>query len=59
MKEHNFENIVTSDDVLNIQFVIEKGFGYRERSFYMGEYDYFDPKITNRPHATPNYGPEK
>ena len=25
----------------------------------MGVKDYFDPIRTNRPHATPNYGPRK
>ena len=36
MEKHNFETIFTSDDVLNIQDAIGKGFGSRERALYMG-----------------------
>ena len=54
-KQHNFEIIFTSEDVLNIQYAIGKGFGYRERTFSMGVNYYFGPIRTNRPHASPNY----
>ena len=57
MKEHNFENIVTSDDVLNIQNTIGKGFGSREREFLLGVNDYFGHIITNWIHARPKYWP--
>ena len=56
-KQHNFETIFTSDDVLNIQDAIGKGFGSRERALSMGVNDYVGPIRINRPHATPNYGP--
>ena len=54
MEKHEFETIFTSNDVMNIQDRIGKGFGSRERAYSMGVNTYFG---TNRPHATPNYGP--
>ena len=44
---------------MNIQDGIGKGFGSIEISYYMGVNSYFGPRRTNRPHATPNYGPVK
>ena len=44
---------------MNIQDGIGKGFGYRERAYYMGVNASFGTRRTNRPHATPNYGPGK
>ena len=41
---------------MNIQYVIDKGFGPKERAYFMGVNAYFGPKRTNRPHKTPNYG---
>ena len=58
-KQHNFETIFTSNDVLNIQDEIEKGFWYQERAYSMVVNDSFVPIVTNRPHATLNYGPGK
>ena len=54
-KQNNFETIFTSNDVLNIQYEIGKGFGSRERAYYMGVNAYFDTRRANIPHATPNY----
>ena len=59
-EKHNFENLFTCDDVLNIQYSIRKVFGYRERAFSVGSNNYYPPpRITNRPHETPNHGPGK
>ena len=58
-KQHNFETVFTSDDVLNIKDAIGMGFGSRERALSMGVNYYFGPRRTNRPHATPNYIPGK
>ena len=44
---------------MNIQYFIGKISGYRKRAQYIGVNAYFGPRITNRPHATPNYGPGK
>ena len=44
---------------MNVLAVVVKGFGSIERAYYMGLNDYFCPRISNRPHATPNYGPLK
>ena len=44
---------------MNIQDGNDKGFGSREREYYMVVNDYQGPILTNRPHATPNYGPGK
>ena len=44
---------------MNIQDGICNGYGSRERAYSMGVNDYFVPRRTNRPHATPNYGPVK
>ena len=41
---------------MNIQDSIGKGSGYIEIAYYMGVNDYFGPRITIRPHETPNYG---
>ena len=38
---------------------LEKGFGSRERAYYMGVNDYFGRRRTNRPHETTYYGPRK
>ena len=59
MEKYIFGSLFTSDDVLNIQDTIGKGFGYREKALSMGVNDYFGRIRTNRPHATPNYGPRK
>ena len=56
---HEFETIFTSNDVMNIQYEIGKGFGCRERSYYMGLNASFCPIRKNIPHAPPNYGPER
>ena len=58
-ENHDFETIFTSNDVINIQYVIGKVFGYRERAYSMGVNAYFVTRLTNRPHATPNYVPGK
>ena len=58
-EKHYFEAILTSNDVMNIQYEIGKGFRSREIAYYTGVNDYFSPRWTNIPHATPNYGPEK
>ena len=55
-KEHKFEAIFTSDNVMNIQYAIVKGFNYREVALYMRRHFYFDPIRTNIPHAAPSYG---
>ena len=39
--KHEFETIFTSNDVINIQYGIGKGFGYRERAYSLGEIAYF------------------
>ena len=44
---------------MNIQDVIGKIFGSRERPYYMGSNYYFVPRQTNISHSTPNYGPRK
>ena len=44
---------------MNIQDKIGKGFGSWERAYYMWVNDYSGPRRTNRPHATPKYGPRK
>ena len=44
---------------MNVQDVLVKGFESIERAYYMGLNDYFCLRISNRPHATPNYGPLK
>ena len=44
---------------MNIQYVTGKGFGYREIAYSIGINAYFLPRRTNRPHATPHYGPGK
>ena len=54
-KLHEFETIFTSNDVVNNQYSIGIIFGSREIAYYMGVYAYFVPRITNIPHAIPNY----
>ena len=49
MEKHEFETIFTSNDVMNIQDRIGKGFGSRERAYSMGVNDYFGPIRTNIP----------
>ena len=56
-KKHEFETIITSNDVINIQDGIGKGIGFREKSYSMGINAYFGPIQTHRSHATSNYGP--
>ena len=58
-KRRNFETIFTSNDFLNIQDSIVKGYGSWQRSYSMVVNDYFGPRKTNRPHSTPNYVPGK
>ena len=58
MENHDFETILTSNDVMNIQNRFCKDFGSREISYSMKVNDYFGPRLTDRLHATPNYGPE-
>ena len=36
LKQHDFETIFTSNDVMNIQYAIGKEFGSIERSYYIG-----------------------
>ena len=55
-KRFNFETIFTSNYVMNIQDTIGKGFGSQERAYSMGLNDCFGHRITNRTHATLNYG---
>ena len=43
-KQHRFETILTSDDVLNIQDSIGKGFVSTERALSTGVNSYFGPK---------------
>ena len=56
---NNFANIFRSNNVRNIQDVIEKGFRYIYGEYYLGVNDYFCPRRTHQPHSAPNYGPEK
>ena len=56
-EKHELETIFTCNDVINIQDGISKGFGSRERSYYMGVNAYFGPRWTNRQHKTPNFRP--
>ena len=58
-KQHDFETIFTSNDVMKTQYVIVKVFEYREKSYSMRVNAYYGPRQTNRPHATPNYRHEK
>ena len=53
-EKHNFESIFTSNDVMNIQDGIGEGFGDIERVYYIDVNNYFGPRRTNIPHATPN-----
>ena len=43
VEKQEFKTIFTSNDVINIQYVIKNGFGYRERAHYMVVNDYFGP----------------
>ena len=58
-EKNYFEKIFTYNYVMNIQDGIGKGFGSRERAYYMGVNIYSVPRQTNRPHETPNNGPGK
>ena len=53
MVKLDFETIFTSNDDINIQDVIDKRFGFRERSYYMEVNAYFVPRLTYITHATP------
>ena len=57
------QNIIKSifiyDNVLNIQYTIGKGLGYRERESSMVVNFYSGPIRTKKPHATTNCGPGK
>ena len=57
--KHDFETIYNSNDVIKTEGVIGKEFWYRERAYSMVVNAYFDPRRTNRPHETSNYGPGK
>ena len=59
MEKHTFETIFTSNDVMNIQDEIGKGFGSIEKAYSMGVNSYFSPRQTDGPHSIPNYGPGK
>ena len=54
--KHDFETILTSNGVMNIQYGIGKGFGSRERAYYTGVNYCCGPRQTNIPHSEPNYG---
>ena len=56
-KRNDFETILTSNDVLNIQDTPGKRFGSIEIPYYLGLNAYFGPRIPNRPYSTPNYWP--
>ena len=43
---------------MNIQYGIGKWFRYIEIAYSIVVNAYFGPRRTNRPHTTPNYGPE-
>ena len=58
-KQHNFETILTSNDVTNIKYYIEKWFGSWERILSKKVNYYFGSIRKNRPHKTLNYEPEK
>ena len=57
MGNHEFETIFNSNDVMNIQYGIDKVLRSRERAYSMVVNDNFFPRQTNIPHAKPNYGP--
>ena len=59
MGKHDFRTIFTSNDVINIQDVIGKEFGYREISYSIRLNSYYGPRQKNIPHSTPNCGPGK
>ena len=48
----DFETIFTSNDDINIQVVVDKIFGFRERAYYMGVNSYFVPRQTHITHTT-------
>ena len=52
---HDFETILTSNDVTNIQNSIGQVFASQERAYSMWLNSYFGPIRKNIPHATPNY----
>ena len=47
---------MTSDDVLNIQYAIGKGFGSKEKALSMVVNYYPPPRRANTPHETTKYG---
>ena len=58
-KQHDFETILISNDVVIIQDVTRKVSGSLEREYSMGVNYYFCFRRTNIPHAAHNYGPGK
>ena len=58
-KQHDFETILTSNDVMNIQDTNGKGLGYRERALYMGMNNYSSPRITIDYYRQTYFFPEK
>ena len=59
MGVHDFETILSSNYVMNIQDIFRKGFGYKEILYYIGVNTYFGTRWKNGTHAKPNYGPVK
>ena len=59
MERHTFETIFTYNDVVNIKDTIVKGCGYLEIAYSMQLKAYFNPIVSNKTHATHNYGPIK
>ena len=53
--KHDFGNIFTFNDVMNIQDGIAKVFGSRKIAYSMVLNDFFGITLTNIPHAIPNY----
>ena len=58
-KQHNFETLFNSNDIMNIQYKIENRFLSKEWVYSMGLNTYFGPRWKYIPHATPEYGPGK
>ena len=58
-KHYDFEAILTSNDVLKIQYAIGKGFGSIEREYCIGVNASFVPKRTDRPYTSPTNGTGK
>ena len=51
-KRYDLETIFSSNDVMNIQDTTGKGFGSRERAYFMGVNDNVCPKITSIPNVS-------